>query len=119
MPGESTALGRHSVIWYENRFEAGLCPAPGQRIVMELEGTTYYTKVWLNGVYLGDHTGNITKCRLDVTDALRQGENLLAIRMLSPGSDEVFDGLTGSSTRSAARSGLRSRCTFRSSRWLR
>ena len=95
VPGESTALGRHSVIWYENRFEAGLCPAPGQRIVMELEGTTYYTKVWLNGVYLGDHTGNITKCRLDVTDALRQGENLLAIRMLSPGSDEVFDGLTG------------------------
>ena len=50
VPGESTALGRHSVIWYENRFEAGLCPAPGQRIVMELEGTTYYTKVWLNGM---------------------------------------------------------------------
>ena len=26
--GRGTALGRHSVIWYENRFEAGLCPAP-------------------------------------------------------------------------------------------
>ena len=62
---------------------------------MELEGRPTTLKVWLNGVYLGDHTGNITKCRLDVTDALRQGENLLAIRMLSPGSDEVFDGLTG------------------------
>ena len=24
VPGESTALGRHSVIWYENRFEAPL-----------------------------------------------------------------------------------------------
>lgn len=95
VPGESTALGRHSVIWYENRFEAGLRPAPGQRIIMELEGTTYYTKVWLNGTFLGDHTGNITKLRLDVTKTLRQGENFLAIRMLSPGSDEVFDGLTG------------------------
>lgn len=73
----------------------GSAPLPGQRIIMELEGTTYYTKVWLNGTFLGDHTGNITKLRLDVTKTLRQGENFLAIRMLSPGSDEVFDGLTG------------------------
>ena len=95
VPGETSALGRHSVIWYENRFTPDLEAEKGQRIYAEFEGTTYYSKVWLNGQYLGDHEGDHAKFKFDITELLKAGEeNLLAVRMYSPAGDDEFNGLT-------------------------
>ncbi len=95
MPGETSALGRQSVIWYENRFTPDLDAARGQRVYAEFEGTTYYSKVWLNGEYLGDHEGDHAKFRFDITEQMKAGEeNLLAVRMYSPVGADEFNGLT-------------------------
>ena len=52
----------------------------------------YYTKVWLNGAYIGDHEGSYGKFQFDVTDQLRHGEqNLLALRLYVPVSYTHLD----------------------------
>lgn len=95
VPGGTSAFGRKSVLWYENRFTPAFAVAPGQRVYAEFEGTVYYTKVWLNGEFVGDHAGELEAFRLDVTDMIRAGEeNMIAVRMYSPMEGETFDGLT-------------------------
>ena len=52
----------------------------GQRITVEFDGVQKYSKVYLNGEYLGDHKGGFNSFYFDLTPFIRFGEeNTLAV----------------------------------------
>lgn len=59
-------------------------PAADERIALRFEGVSAYATVWLNGIPVGRHGGGLVGFTLDVTDAVRDGANLLAVRADMP-----------------------------------
>lgn len=69
---------RQGIGWYRLRFEA---PAStGQRHYVEFDGVGNIAQVWLNGTLLTEHRGAFSRFRVDVTDQMRAGSNLLVVR---------------------------------------
>ncbi|MGQ9791390.1 MAG: glycoside hydrolase family 2 protein [Armatimonadota bacterium] len=73
--------------WYRRSFAA---PAVPHRHSAQLvfEGLDCLAHVWLNGVLVGEGVNALVPQRFDVTDALREGENDLVVRIRSA----VFEG---------------------------
>lgn len=93
---ESTARGADTA-WYFNTFTPDFNLCEGQRVIAHFEGCQYYTKVWFNGTYLGDHEGTNAKFSFDLTGLIREDqENMMAIRVFSPlgGSSVRGDAVT-------------------------
>ncbi|MPR33161.1 glycoside hydrolase family 2 protein [Salmonirosea aquatica] len=63
--------------WYRKSF--GWKPVAGKRVILHFDAAFYLTKVWLNGQPVGTHEGGYTPFHFDVTDYLREGDNLLAV----------------------------------------
>ena len=65
--------------WYRKRF----VPAPewaGKRVFVEFDGVMKYSRIYLNGVFIGEHKGGYCGFSLDLTDHIRLGEeNLLVV----------------------------------------
>ena len=81
--------GHQGVVWFSRRFDArrfgALLPdvaKPGSGWVrLGFQGVLLRCKVWLNGVYLGEHEGGYTPFYFDVTAHLKAGEpNILVVR---------------------------------------
>ena len=51
----------------------------GQRILLHIGACDYYTKLWVNGTYMGDHIGGYVAFSFDITKALKEGENTITI----------------------------------------
>lgn len=66
--------------WYRLSFNAP-APAKGRRVWLEFDAASRTAQVWLNGKLLGAHRGSFARFRLDATDALRPGANVLAVRV--------------------------------------
>ncbi len=63
-----------------------LCPGEipdGWRARLVFEGLDLTAVIYVNGREVGRHNNFYTPCRIDVTEALRQGENDLAVRLES------------------------------------
>jgi len=78
--------------WYRLSFAAP--KLDGRRAYLQFDAASRTAKVWLNGVFLGEHQGGFSRFRLDATDALRaDGQNLLVVRTdnskPAPGSSTV------------------------------
>ncbi len=59
---------------------------------LRFEGVYYAARVWLNGVYLGDHEGYFSAFEFDVTDmVVTDGENELLVEVFSPEESEEND----------------------------
>jgi beta-galactosidase len=54
---------------------------PIERAVLRFEGVDSCFAVWLNGIRLGDGKGSRLPTEFDVSDALRPGRNVLAVRV--------------------------------------
>jgi beta-mannosidase len=82
-PHLGKAVKDKDTLWYRTRFQVDL-PAAGQRLVLRFGGAFYFTGVWLNGEQIGEHAGYFQPFGFDVTEAVRAGENLLAVRCRFP-----------------------------------
>ena len=82
----------HGVAWYWRRFKGQRAPSREERAILKFGAVDYLAEVWVNGEPVGGHEGSETPFELDVTGALKPGENLLAVRVLKPGSRERLDG---------------------------
>jgi beta-mannosidase len=59
---------------------------------LRFEGVYYAARVWLNGIYLGDHDGYFSAFEFDVTDLVAtDGENDLLVEVFSPEEAEEND----------------------------
>ena len=82
----------HGLAYYWCRFSSHLCHGDGDRILLRFGGVDYKADAYLNGVLLGTEECPETPFTFDVTDTLREGENLLAVRVLNP-TDRIIDGI--------------------------
>lgn len=65
--------------WYRLSFDAP--KLNGRRAYLQFDAASRAAKVWLNGVYLGEHLGGFSRFRFDATRALRaDGRNVLVVR---------------------------------------
>ncbi len=84
-PPESRAsglreTGYHPVVWYRRTFVAP-APAHGQRLMLHFGAVDYRAAVWVNGQFVGRHTGGHTPFAFDVTDALTSApEQVIVVR---------------------------------------
>lgn len=64
-------------VWYRKAFPWK--PELGKRIILHFDAAYYKTQIWLNDQKVGEHEGGYTPFHFDVTDFLKDGENLLAV----------------------------------------
>ncbi|MFI7148915.1 glycoside hydrolase family 2 protein [Nonomuraea sp. NPDC050022] len=71
------------VAWYRRRITV---PAgwAGQRIVLHFGAVHHEATVWVNGTEVARHVGGYTPFEADITDALREGEQEILVRVSSP-----------------------------------
>jgi beta-galactosidase/beta-glucuronidase len=85
--------------WYRKHFILSKL-AHGRRLSLEFEGAFQDAEVFVNGTALARHRGGYTGFSVDITDAVREGGNVLAVRVdnlwsptLAPRAGEhVFSG---------------------------
>ena len=78
-------------VLYRCRFAHGRPPV-GAMVSLRFGGVYYAARVWLNGVYLGDHEGYFSAFEFDVTDTvITDGENELLVEVFSPEETEEND----------------------------
>lgn len=63
--------------WYRKTF--AWKPVSGKRVILHFDGAYYKTNVWLNGQKVGEHEGGYTPFSFDVTEQLKDGNNLLVV----------------------------------------
>jgi beta-galactosidase/beta-glucuronidase len=79
----------HPQVWYRRSF--AVPPQwKGRTVLLHFGAVDYEARVWLNGQYLGSHTGGHTPFRFDVTRYLREGPNTLILRAWDPPTDRTI-----------------------------
>jgi len=71
------------VAWYKTSFTVN-AKTPKQLYQLVFDGVDYFADVWVNGQHVGFHEGYFQSFRFDVSQYLKQGENLLVVRVNSP-----------------------------------
>jgi beta-mannosidase len=88
---EDAFASYEGIVLYRCRF-AQQRPPEGTMLSLKFEGVYYAARVWLNGVYLGDHEGYFSAFEFDVTDVVvTEGENDLLVEVFSPEEAEEND----------------------------
>ncbi|WP_295172983.1 glycoside hydrolase family 2 protein [uncultured Brevundimonas sp.] len=77
--GEPEGVYYRGPAWY--RLSLNHAAEPGKRYYLHFGGATLKADIFLNGRAIGTHEGGYAAFRYDVTDALRAGRNLLAVRV--------------------------------------
>jgi beta-glucuronidase len=67
------------IAWYKREFHH--TPSSGARHFVYFGAVNYRAAVYLNGLLLGEHLGGFTPFNFEVTDQLREGENLLVVKV--------------------------------------
>jgi len=70
-------------------------PAGKKNIRIHFEAVNYRSEVWVNDEAVGPHEGEYTGFELQIDDLLIEGENFIAVRIITPliTRDVVIDGL--------------------------
>lgn len=74
----------HEIVWYSRRVDFSSLTGGGansRRIILNFEGSDYETRLWVNGRFIGSHTGGYARFSFDITDALSGNENTVVIRI--------------------------------------
>ncbi|MBN2296923.1 MAG: hypothetical protein JXM70_31145 [Pirellulales bacterium] len=84
----------HGVAWYWRDFRSPANPHAQGRYLLRFHAVDYLADVWINGTHVGTHAGGETPFVLDVSEALKPGQNnRVAVRVLNP-TYEPVDGIT-------------------------
>ncbi len=77
--GVRRLLDPDEALWYRRSFEAA--PSAQTRTLLNFEAVDYRCEVFVNGQSVGAHQGGNTPFSLDVTEAIRDGQNELIVRV--------------------------------------
>jgi beta-galactosidase len=72
--------------WYRKTFDKPAL-APGGRAELRFEGVYMNCDVWLNGAHLGNHPYGYTEFAFDITPHLKDGKNIVAVRVNNTGKN--------------------------------
>lgn len=71
----------HPFVWYQRLFDIPE-KETGKRVILRFQASDYLTKVWVNGTYIGNHTGGNAAFSFDISHALNKiGENELVVKI--------------------------------------
>jgi hypothetical protein len=85
--------------WYRKHFNVPAARS-GRRVNLEFDGVFQVAEVFANGRRIGEHKGGYTGFTFDLTDAIKTGDNVVAVRVnnvwdpqLAPrGGEHTFSG---------------------------
>jgi hypothetical protein len=77
--GVQRLLDATEALWYRRSFS--VTKSPDQRTLLNFEAVDYRCEVFVNGQSVGTHQGGNTPFTLDITAAVRNGENELVVRV--------------------------------------
>jgi beta-galactosidase/beta-glucuronidase len=73
----------HDTVWYRRHFE----PPEAERLALHFGAVDYHATVWVNDVEVAQHDGGHTPFSVDITNAVRRGENELVVWANDPSTD--------------------------------
>ena len=76
------------VSWYRRHFTLGE-EYDGRRITVEFEGVATVADVYVNGESVGTHKGAYTGFSYDITDYIKDGDNVIAVRVDSERQPDI------------------------------
>ncbi len=84
LSGVGRSVTAADALWYERSFRV---PAGWgkKRVMLNFGAVDWKAEVWVNDVKVGEHTGGYTPFSLDITPALKKGENTLVVKVWDPG----------------------------------
>ena len=63
--------GMHEVMWYKRSF--GLSDNfSGERVFLNFGAVDFYTKVWVNDIYVGSHKGGYSHFNFEISSLLKE-----------------------------------------------
>ncbi|SDM51860.1 Glycosyl hydrolases family 2 [Fictibacillus solisalsi] len=83
---ETKASGIHEetfcpYVWYQKSVDVPKEFA-GERVILHFQGADYVTKVWVNGIFAGEHQGGYTAFSFDITNYINEEkENNLVVKI--------------------------------------
>jgi beta-galactosidase len=66
--------------WYRKHFAAPSAWS-GKRVNLEFDGVFQVAEVFVNGQRIGEHRGGYTGFTIDITDSVKTGDNVVAVRV--------------------------------------
>ncbi|TWT51498.1 Beta-galactosidase [Thalassoglobus neptunius] len=79
LSGVQRLLAPDEALWYQRPISVE--KTNDVRTLLNFEAVDYHCEVWLNGTSVGHHTGGNVPFSIDVTDAVKAGENVLTVRV--------------------------------------
>jgi len=71
----------HPVVWYQRTFTIPE-DQRGKRVILRFQASDYFTKVWVNGQFVGEHKGGNAAFAFDITNVVKtEEENNLVVRV--------------------------------------
>ena len=81
---QAFAVGGHDhaegIIWYRKHFHLPVT-APRGRALLEFEGVRQAADIWVNGTKMGFSENGVMAFGVDITSALKPGDNVAAVRV--------------------------------------
>ena len=91
LSGVEKRFGPDDVLWYRRSLTA--TKNEGKRTLLNFEAVDYESTIWVNRTKVGQHTGGNLPFSFDVTEALKNGENEIVVRVTdatdSPGAFQL------------------------------
>ena len=84
LSGVGKSINEKQLLWYEREFTV---PSKwmSQRVMLNFGAVDWSADVYVNGVFVGGHTGGYTPFSLDITEALnKKGTQKLTVRVWDP-----------------------------------
>ncbi len=83
LSGVASEVRPEDAVWYRRKFDPG--KHDGQRVLLHFGAVDWQTKVWVNGIEVGEHTGGYDPFSFDITKALTaKGPQSLVVRVTDP-----------------------------------
>ncbi|MHA1311924.1 MAG: glycoside hydrolase family 2 protein [Candidatus Helarchaeota archaeon] len=75
-------LDYSGAVWFRHKFDLNF--SQDDIISLIFKGVDYYTKVWLNNHYLGDHEGYFGSFKFKISDLVENKNNILVVKVCAP-----------------------------------
>lgn len=71
----------HENIWYSRQIMIGEADLNEKNVMLHFEGSDFVTKVWVNGIFVGQHRGGYARFSFDITKEVVIGENTITVKV--------------------------------------
>lgn len=80
LSGVNKLIEPDDFMFYKRKFEYKK-PQNNRRVIINFDGVDMFCDVFLNDTFVGYHAGGYTKFSFDITDYLKDGENILILKV--------------------------------------